>query len=122
MNLEDLTRARRIQYLERKHAGKWVFFPSSIFERFGHKDWNQSWKNDLEAIQCLLDYKIFKKNELIFRGHPHWDKRSKSSCDYYQEWCNKNNVEYIPSDNKTDTQYLILKSKGIITFGSSSCP
>jgi hypothetical protein len=99
---------------------KWLYTPSSIFERIGHPDWAVPWRDDMEAVEFLLKSRSIDGSQLVVRGHPQWEAYSPSSDKVYSDWCKSIGAEYIQSNSKINTQELILRSENIISFGSTS--
>jgi len=99
---------------------KWLYTPSSIFERVGHPDWAVQWRDDMEAVEFLLQSRSIHASQLIVRGHPQWTAYSPNSDQVYSNWCKNIGAEYIPSKSKINTQELIMRSENIISFGSTS--
>lgn len=98
----------------------WLYLPSSIFERIGHPDWKVDWKDDLHAIEQLIERGVVSTANLVVRGHPQWTTFSPASDQRYREWSSKLGIRYIPSDSALDTRELIRSSNAILVYGSSA--
>jgi hypothetical protein len=99
---------------------KWLYLPSSIFERIGHPDWKDNWEDSFHPIKHLIKIGVIKKSELIIRGHPQWTKYSPSSEKEFIKKSKEIGVKYIPSNSNISTHELIVNCENLIVYGSSS--
>jgi hypothetical protein len=99
---------------------KWLYLPSSVFERIGHPDWECEWKNDFEVFRSLFSQNILDPKDLVVRGHPQWAIYSPASNDKYLKWCKEIGARYISSDSEIRTHDLIWNAESLIVYGSSS--
>ena len=99
---------------------KWLYLPSSIFERIGHPDWNDNWEDSFHPIKHLIKTGVIKKSELIIRGHPQWTIYSPSSEKEFIKKSKELGVKYIPSNSNISTHELIVNCENLIVYGSSS--
>jgi len=99
---------------------KWLYLPSSIFERIGHPDWEDNWEDSFHPIKHLIKTGVIKKSELIIRGHPQWIKYSPSSEKEFKKKSKEIGVKYIPSQSNISTHELIVNCENLIVYGSSS--
>ncbi len=103
-----------------KEKIKWLYLPSSIYERIEHPDFKNNWIDPIKPINFLIKKGFIKPSEIIIRGHPQWQKYSMSSEIDFTEISKKLGIRYIPSNSKISTQELIINSENLIVFGSSS--
>lgn len=104
---------------------KILIVPSSIFEKYGHDDWNTPWKSSTNGFDLLLKSIGAKKEQIVVRFHPQWSQKKRkisgqSSRQHYLNWCKKNSYFYIDSDDKTSTLDLIDKCDMLVVNDSTA--
>ena len=97
--------------------------PSSPSEFLFESDWESEFQNVNMNVRILSDR--FSRENLIIKGHPIWDQKIQSlrkpdiNSDL-ENFCRKNEIQYISSMENIDVNKLIEDVDVVITSGSSS--
>jgi hypothetical protein len=98
-----------------------VFYTSSDDEVAGLWQKNaRPFGEQVEAINKLIEYfKEQNKYKLIIRIHPNLKNKSKIEQSRWSGFEQSENVQIIKSDQKIDSYELMMKSSGVISYGST---
>lgn len=98
-----------------------VFYTSSDDEVAGLWEENsRPFGEQIDAINTLIKYFKEKNNyNLIIRIHPNLKNKSKIEQSRWSRFEQSENVKIIKSDQKIDSYELMMKSSGVISYGST---
>jgi hypothetical protein len=98
-----------------------VFYTSSDDEVAGLWQKNaRPFGEQVDAINKLIEYfKEQNKYKLIIRIHPNLKNKSKIEQSRWSGFEQSENVQIIKSDQKIDSYELMMKSSGVISYGST---
>lgn len=98
-----------------------VFYTSSDDEVAGLWDKNsRPFGEQIDAIKKLIDYFNDQDNyKLIIRIHPNLKNKSEIEQSRWSGLEHSRNVQIIKSDQKIDSYELMMKSTGVISYGST---
>jgi hypothetical protein len=99
-----------------------VYFSSSDDEVSAISlDWSSTWVKQLNAVNSLISYFISKPNlTLIIRVHPNQKNKSRSDKKKWKKLKNySSNIIIFNYDSNIDSYELLLRAKGVFTYGST---
>jgi hypothetical protein len=110
-------------HLDRPH--EILVLPSSMYEVWGHPDWNTGWRDNFEAIDWLQTKLGVPWSQWVVRGHPIWSQRvgrslGRYASDRYRAFCQSHGIRYIEADSPLQTPALIDTSELVVINGGSS--
>ena len=97
-----------------------VYFPSSIFERALHPDWEPYFANEYDLLEEICIKLNISKDKLVVRCHPQWKTYGKDLEKFHFKQTSRHGFTFISSADKTDTSLLIDEASIAIVNGSST--
>ena len=112
--------------INKRSTKKILFLPSSRSELLGDVNYQKSdWKHPLNGLKELINNNLVNSHDIIIKFHPIWsqkvfNKDGDNIIHYYESFCKENNICYIKSSEKVDSNYMISQADLIVINGSSS--
>lgn len=117
--------AQDIEWPAGRTGLKILILPSSKNEQLGQHDWRNEWDDYTSIFEKVISKFSGKFNNCIVRGHPNWSEnigkvKGTRISDYYEDWCTKKDVHFLPGHTKANTTNLIAQADLVILNGSSA--
>jgi hypothetical protein len=102
-----------------------LVLPSSMYEVWGHSDWNTGWRDNFEAMDWLQSKLDVPWSRWVLRGHPIWGQRvgkslGEHAARHYKDFCASRGIRYIEADSPLHTSALIDAAELVVVNGGSS--
>lgn len=102
-----------------------LVLPSSMYEVWGHPDWQTGWRDNFEALDWLQERVGVPWSQWVIRGHPIWGQRVGKSLGVhasrrYREFCRARGIRYVEAESPIHTSALIDSSELVVVNGGSS--
>ena len=102
-----------------------LVLPSSMYEVWGHPDWQVDWRDNFEALESLQARLGVPWSRWVVRGHPIWHQRvgrsrGEAPIRRYHDFCLQRGIRFVASDSKLHTSALIDACDLVVLNGGSS--
>lgn len=102
-----------------------LVLPSSMYEIWGHPDWQTGWSDNFEAMEWLQTRIGVPWSRWVIRGHPIWSQRvgkalGNHAARRYRAFCAAHGIRYVEADSPVHTSALIDASELVVINGGSS--